>query len=133
MIRFLLMFIGSLLATFSAPKAQAAIFSPGEGDIPEEQIGIGVIGGALSGTGITQTSSFGDLIIKYVNFFLPYLTLAAFVALVYSGFLYVFAFGNDDQIQKAKKIMIWAVVGIVLVIISYTVVQFFTKALVEQL
>ena len=88
---------------------------------------------ALAGSGITHTATFGELVIKYVNFVLPYLTLAAFVGFVYAGFLYVTAYGNEEQLGKAKKILIWSVVGLVLVILSYTIVQVLTKALVARL
>ncbi len=88
---------------------------------------------SLQGSGITHTENAGDLIIKYVNFLLPYLTLAAFVGLVVAGFFYVTAYGNDEQLQKAKKILIWSVVGLILVIMSYTIVQFLTGGLIKSL
>src|SRR5665648_233895 len=47
---------------------------------------------ALAGSGITHTETLSELIIKYVNFTLPYLTLAAFVGFVVAGFLYVTAY-----------------------------------------
>ena len=88
---------------------------------------------ALAETGITHTETLGALIVKYVNFALPYLALAAFVGFVVAGFFYVTAYGNEEQLGKAKKILIWSVVGLILVIASYSIVQFFTKGLVESL
>lgn len=88
---------------------------------------------SLQGSGITHTENAGDLIIKYVNFLLPYLTLAAFVGFVVAGFFYVTAYGNDEQLQKAKKILIWSVVGLILVISSFAIVQFFTSGLLGKL
>jgi hypothetical protein len=86
---------------------------------------------SLAGTGITHTDNLSDLIIKYVNFALPYLTLAAFVGFVVAGFFYVTAYGNEEQIKKAKNILIWSVVGLLLVIASYTIIQFLTIELVQ--
>jgi hypothetical protein len=86
---------------------------------------------SLTGPGITHTDNLGDLIIKYVNFALPYLTLAAFVGFVVAGFFYVTAYGNEQQLEKAKKILIWSVVGLLLVIASYTIIQFLTSELVK--
>ncbi len=88
---------------------------------------------SLKGTGVTHTETLGALIIKYVNFALPYLALAAFVGFVVAGFMYVTAYGNEEQLGKAKKILIWSIVGLLLVIASYSIVQFFTKGLVESL
>jgi hypothetical protein len=88
---------------------------------------------SLSGSGITHTEKLSDLIIKYVNFVLPYLTLAAFLGFVVAGFLYVTAYGDQANLDKAKKILIWAIVGLILVIASFTIVQFFTSGLLGQL
>jgi hypothetical protein len=101
--------------------------------ISQTEAGTGLAKTSLGGTGITHTENAGDLIIKYVNFVLPYLTLAAFVGFVVAGFFYVTAYGNEEQLQKAKKILIWSVVGLLVVIASYAIVQFFTQSLIEQL
>ena len=99
--------------------------------LSDAECGARQIGGALEGSGITGESDLGNLILKYVNFALPYLALAAFVGFIYAGFLYVTAYGNDEQVQKSKKILIYAIVGLVLVILSYSIVQLFTGELVE--
>ncbi len=101
--------------------------------ISQSEAGTGLGKTSLSGTGITHTENLGDLIIKYVNFILPYLTLAAFVGFVVAGFFYVTAYGSEEQLKKAKQILIWSVVGMILVIASYTIVQFFTSGLLGQL
>ncbi|MBU1018311.1 pilin [Patescibacteria group bacterium] len=100
------------------------------GDDPEQE-GVKGLGDALGTTGVTAESNLGDLILKYVNFALPYLALAAFLGFIYAGFLYVTAYGNDEQVQKSKKILIYAVAGLVLVMLSYSIVQLLTSDLVE--
>lgn len=99
----------------------------------EAEAGTDLVGDSLSGTGVTHTEDFSDFIKKVVNFSLPYLTLAAFVGYVVAGFMYVTALGDEDQIGKAKKILIWSTIGLILVILSYSIVQFFTEDLVEGL
>ncbi|MBU0727504.1 pilin [Patescibacteria group bacterium] len=99
----------------------------------EAEIGAGLAETSLLGSGITHTQNAGDLIIKYVNFVLPYLTLAAFVGFVVAGFFYVTAYGNQEQLDKAKKILIWSIVGLVLVISAFTIVQFLTQDLLGGL
>ena len=101
--------------------------------LSEAEIGVSVAEESLAGSGITHTQTAGDLIIKYVNFVLPYLALAAFVGYVVAGFFYVTAYGNQEQLDKAKKILIWSTVGIIIVIASYTIVQFLTSDLIQQL
>jgi len=101
--------------------------------ITDAKAGVTATKSELSSTGITHTDTLGVLIVKYVNFALPYLTLAAFLAFVYAGILYVTAYGNDENLEKAKKIMIYAVIGLILIIASYSIVSFLTTGLVDQL
>ncbi|MBN2307195.1 hypothetical protein JXD20_04370 [Candidatus Peregrinibacteria bacterium] len=101
--------------------------------ISETQIGTGIARESLTGTGITHTEDFGDYIKKIVNFSLPYLVLAAFLGYVVAGFMYVTAFGNDEQMQKAKKILVWVSIGLILVILSYAIVNLLTSELIRGL
>jgi len=101
--------------------------------ISEAAAGTGLAKTSLEGTGITHTENFGDFIKKLVNFALPYLTLAAFVGYVVAGFMYVTAFGNDEQLTKAKKILVWSSIGLILVILSYAITNLLTGELVEGL
>lgn len=115
-----------------APQAYGQIFPGLEGDDKTQtELGVEEAKEALEGTGITHTETLSDLVIKYVNFVLPYLALAAFVGFIAAGFMYVTAYGNEEQVQKAKKILIWSVVGLLLVIASFSITQFLTKELVE--
>ena len=145
----------ALLAIFFPLAAQAQIFGVGDPCGPTdppcpanyacdttqgrcvlsnpEEVGIGGVKTSLTGTSVVATSSVRDLVIKYVNFALPLLALAAFAGFVYAGFLFVVDFGQEEQVGKAKKIMMYSVIGLVLVILSYTIVQLFTQTLSQSL
>jgi len=101
--------------------------------LSEAEAGTLLVKGELSGTGITQTDDFGDLILKAINFALPYLSLAAFLGFVVAGFLYVTAFGEEERLTKAKNIMLWSIAGLLLVIFSFAIVQFFTVGFLDRL
>ena len=121
-----------LFVAFTPSYLRAAPIFPG-GDNPEKT-GLDILGGEdsiLGKTGITAEGDVGNLVLRYINFALPYLALAAFAGFVYAGFLYVTAYGNDEQVQKAKKILIYAVAGLILVMLSYSIVQLLTSDLVE--
>jgi hypothetical protein len=125
------LYLAAVLSLSFGPRVMALepIFEGGG-----TETGVTELGTALgTESGITGTRDIGALIIKYVNFILPYLTLAAFLAFIYAGFMYVTAFGKDEQTEKAKKIMTYAVIGIVLVILSYGIVRLLTGELVEGL
>lgn len=59
----------------------------------------------------------------WTNFALPFVSIIAIIAIIYAGFLYLTAFGNEEQTGKAKKIIIWVVVGIVIIISAYALVN----------
>ena len=73
--------------------------------------------------GIATTGSLTEAILNWTNFFLGFFALIAMVALIYSGFLYVTAAGNDEQAGKAKKIIIWVVIGIIVILLAYALVN----------
>lgn len=115
-----------------APIGMAQIFQGSEDSTKTDtQAGAENIESTLKGSGITGTEDVGDLILKYVNFALPYLAIAAFVGFVYAGFLYVTAYGSDEQLQKSKKILIYVAIGLILVLLSYSIIQVFTSDLIK--
>ena len=129
-----IIFISVAILLIASAGAQAQIFGGLNGeDVTDVQAGTDLTKESLKGAGITHTDTLGDLIIKYVNFILPYLTLAAFVGLVIAGFFYITAYGNEEQLGKAKKILIWSAVGLILVMASYTIIQLLTSGLIESL
>ncbi|MCF7836412.1 pilin [Candidatus Gracilibacteria bacterium] len=74
-------------------------------------------------SGIAVETSFRQFLITWTNFALRFLALIAMIALIYAGFLYVTAAGNDEQAGKAKKIIIWVVTGIVVILLAYALVN----------
>lgn len=75
----------------------------------------------LSGKGVSTEESIIVVILGWVDFALPFAGLFSFVGLVYAGFLYVTAFGNEDQTGKAKNIVIWVSIGLVLIFSAYAI------------
>lgn len=74
------------------------------------------ISGATAGEG-----SFRAIARKIVNFILYFLGLIATVMVIYGGFLYITSGGEDTE--KAKKVLMYAAIGIVVVLISFALVN----------
>lgn len=98
-----------MMTSFTAVNAQGFI-SPT--DNPQ------AISTATGGQG-----SFRSLALTIVNFFLTFLGLIAVVMIIYGGFLYVSAAGNQEKIESAKKIIMYAVIGIVVILLSFAIVN----------
>ena len=72
--------------------------------------------------GNTYSSAVG-MLAGWTNFVLPFVSLLAIAAIIYAGFLYITALGNDEQVGKAKDIILWVVVGIVVILSAYAIVN----------
>jgi len=79
--------------------------------------------------GATAKGSLGSNITTIINYFLGLLGLIAVGFLIYAGVLMVTAGGKEEQVTKAKKIIMYAVGGIVIILLSYTIVTFVASAL----
>ena len=78
----------------------------------------GAVNSATGGQG-----DFRTLALTIVNFFLTFLGLIAVVMIIYGGFLYVTAAGNQEKIESAKKIIMYAIIGIVVILLSFAIVN----------
>lgn len=56
-----------------------------------------------------------------INYFLYFLGLVATIMVIYGGFLYITSQGEDTE--KAKKILLYAIVGIIIILIYFAVVN----------
>ena|SRR3989338_4971925 len=67
--------------------------------------------------------SFRTLARTIVNFFLYFLGFLATIMIIYGGVLYVTSAGNDENVGKAKKILLYAIVGIIVILLSFAIVN----------
>ena len=86
--------------------------------------GLEILLSFLGGTGIIQGTSLVEVILAVVKVALTILGTIAFVAFVWAGGLYIFAFLNEENAETAKKVMIWTAVGIVVILLSYAITSF---------
>ena len=58
-----------------------------------------------------------------LNFALTFLGLVAVAFIVYAGYLYVISGGDDGNMEKAKKIILYALIGILVILAAYAIVN----------
>jgi len=54
------------------------------------------------------------------------------ILMIYGGFLWMTAQGNEEQIKKAKNVITGAVIGAVIVFMAYSITYFVTETLVQK-
>lgn len=69
-------------------------------------------------------SSLKDTITTVSNTILTLVGVVAVLFLIIGGFQYIASAGNPDSVGKAKNTILYAVIGIVVTILSYAAVQF---------
>ncbi|MFA5070291.1 MAG: hypothetical protein WC528_03335 [Patescibacteria group bacterium] len=78
------------------------------------------IGGTLGlGTADLKAS-----VINILQWILGLLGLIAVVILVIAGFMWMTAAGNEDKIDKAKKMISGAVIGIIIILLAWAIIIF---------
>lgn len=65
-----------------------------------------------------------DVLGRIINIGLGILGLFFLLLMLYGGYIWMNARGNDEEVGKAKKIIIGAVIGLVIILASYGVSNF---------
>ncbi len=68
-------------------------------------------------------NSISDLLTTIANWIIIVAGGLAFIYLLYSGILYITAAGNPDQAKKGQQGIINAIIGIIVIVLAYIIVQ----------
>ena len=87
----------------------------------------GLIEDTDSPTTISGSTSWGgslrSAVLVVINFFLFFLGLVATIFVIYGGFLYITAGGDDGKVESAKKILMYSVIGIIICLMSFAIIN----------
>lgn len=61
---------------------------------------------------------------KTTSLIFAFLAAAAFIGIVYSGFMMITAGGDASKMEAGKKNLIWSIIGVVVIILSYFIIKF---------
>ncbi len=70
-----------------------------------------------------KTDDITDVLKNVINWLLGLVGFAALIALIIGGFRMIVGFGNEEQVKKAKTTILWAVIGLAVVILSYAIIN----------
>ena len=107
------------------------------GDAIEGGLCAGVLGDVNpEGKDCGDNEAAGEKIEEKLRAILVLLSVAAAVAavimLIYAGFRYIVSGGDEKGVKAAKNTFIYAVIGIVIVMLSQAIVQFVLDRLIES-
>ena len=81
--------------------------------------------------GFATGPSIQVIIARLIRTAISFVGIIAVVMIVYAGFLYMTAAGNTKRLETAKNILRQAIVGLIIVLASFGIVQFIIGKLVE--
>lgn len=76
--------------------------------------------GGLPGCGSSNSE---QKISDFIADMLQYVAVAAVIALMLSGFYYLFSGWEEEKVNKAKKWIIWSLVGVFVSITAWSMIQ----------
>lgn len=72
---------------------------------------------------VSASATIATILLNTLNFLLSVLGVLAIVMLVIGGIMYLTSAGNEDQIERGKKILIWSIVGVIVALASLIIVR----------
>jgi hypothetical protein len=87
------------------------------------------VGTSANAAVLSTATSLPQMIGKGVGVLLGVLGIAFVVMVVYAGFLYLTANGEETNVKKAKKMLSQAVIGLVLIVSAYAITNVVVDAL----
>jgi len=91
-----------------------------------------MVGNVGNAAGI-QTTNGGltDIVGKLINIFLGFLGVIFLVLMLYAGFLWMTAQGEEAKVKKAKDMITQAVIGLIIVVAAFAISNFVLASLVN--
>jgi len=82
--------------------------------------------------GFFGAKSLPEIIGSIIASFLSFLGVIFLCLIIYGGFIWMTSMGNDTKVAMAKKILINATIGLVIILASYTISYTIIQALVKS-
>lgn len=105
----------------------------GETSTPELDAPTGILSGGLqkaAGKAGFQSTSVENIVSNIVYVILSFVGVIFLALTIYAGFIWMTAGGNTEDVEKAKKILERAAIGLVVVLAAYAITYFVTTQII---
>ena len=89
----------------------------------EQQEGMTQVGNSY-GTAAENPRDFRNVVVSLVGYLLTFIALICTVLIVYGGYIWMTSLSYPDRVDRAKKIIRNAVIGLVVIIVAYTITKY---------
>ncbi|HBB37928.1 MAG: hypothetical protein UV82_C0012G0024 [Candidatus Magasanikbacteria bacterium GW2011_GWD2_43_18] len=80
----------------------------------------------------TTDTTFAETLGVVVKTILSFVGIIFLSLMVYAGYLWMTARGESDQVDKAKKIIVQSIIGLVITVGAYSITAFVVPALLKR-
>lgn len=81
----------------------------------------------VGGTVALGTADLKTTVVNIIQWVLGLLGLIAVIMILYGGFVWMTAGGNEEKVASAKKVISAAVIGLIIVLLAWAIVIFVVK------
>ncbi len=78
---------------------------------------------------ITEGSSISQTVGKVIGYVLSFVGVIFLILIIYAGFTWMLARGNEADVKKAKDLMYDAIIGLVIIMSAYAITAFVGNSL----
>jgi len=71
-----------------------------------------------------NTKNFTDIYYRFIQGSLTFIGVTAFLFLIYGGVVWLTSAGNPEKIKTGKNTIVWAIIGVAFVFLSYAILRF---------
>ncbi|OGY78759.1 MAG: hypothetical protein A3B74_03145 [Candidatus Kerfeldbacteria bacterium RIFCSPHIGHO2_02_FULL_42_14] len=73
-----------------------------------------------------------EIIVNVIKAFLGVLGVLALVIFIYGGLLLLISGGNTEMLSKGKRTLVWAIIGLAIILSSYGILKFVFEKLITS-
>ena len=82
-------------------------------------------------TGTFSTRDVREVVAKIINVAMGLLGIVAVVIILAGGFMWMTAGGNEEKVEKAKKLIFSGIIGLAIILTSFAIARFVISSLVS--
>lgn len=83
-------------------------------------------------SGQTQTRGLVEIIGNIIQWILGLVGVILLIMFIYGGVLYATSAGNEDKVDTGKKVMLYAIIGVVIIALSFALSRYVIDALFQS-
>ncbi|MFH2105607.1 MAG: MMCAP2_0565 family pilin-like conjugal transfer protein [Parcubacteria group bacterium] len=80
-------------------------------------------------SGKTSTRTLPEVIGQIIQWVLGIVGVVLLVMFIYGGVLYATSAGNEDKTETAKKVMLYAIIGVIIIALAFVLTRYIIQAL----